>query len=90
LTSYMEEWKRLLFFCWRTFDAEESGAQFTANQRGHLYDLRRHSFDAMEEQIDKIILALSVSLIMHSDYDESVSVIKYFSGVIGYNLLQAR
>src|SRR5277367_176543 len=90
LTSYMEEWKRLLFFCWRTFDAEESGAQFTANQLGHLYDLRRLSFDAMEEQIDKIILALSVSLIMHSDYDESVSVIKYFSGVIGYNLLQAR
>ena len=69
---------------------EESGAQFTANQHGHLYDLRRLSFDATEEQIDKIILAFSISLIMHSDYDESVSVMKYFSGVMGYNLSQAR
>jgi hypothetical protein len=90
LTSYTEIWKRLLFFCWRTFDVEESGSQFTTHQRGHLYDLRRLSFDASEEQIDKIILAFSVSLIMHSDYDESVSVVKYFSGVMGYNLSQAR
>src|SRR5579859_8078983 len=89
LTSYTDAWKRLLFFGWRTFDLRESGAQFTTNQRGHLYDLRRLSFEAMEEEIDKIILALSVSLIMHSDYDESVSVMKYFSGVMGYNLTQA-
>jgi hypothetical protein len=90
LTSYTEVWKRLLFFCWRTFDVEESGAQFTTDQRGHLYDLRRLSFDATEEMIDEIIVALSISLIMHSDYDKPVSVIKYFSGVMGYNLSQAR
>jgi hypothetical protein len=72
LTSYHEVWKSLLFFCWRMFTEEKPGLEFTDHQLKYLYQLRGLSFDADKECVDKIVLALCISLIEHQDANLSL------------------
>jgi hypothetical protein len=92
LEKYKRIWTRLIFFCWRTFEIEDTGAQFLECQSDEIRKLREsvclHSGD--EKEVDDAIFKLSVSLIQHSDFENEKSAIKYFAGVMGYDGAQAR
>jgi hypothetical protein len=43
-----------------------------------------------EWRVDELTLKLSVRLIKHSDFEKEGSVIKYFAGIMGYNVREGR
>jgi len=90
--NYANVWMQLILFCWRTFEVEDSGAEFMLEQRMHLLELRDTVClqNVSDEKLDSVVLALSVSLIVHSDFRKERSVIKYFSGILGYKLSESR
>jgi len=92
LKSYADVWMQLVLFCWRTFELKDSGAGFLPGQRECLIKLRDVVClqDVSDEKLDSAVLALSVSLIEHSDFQNKRSVIKYFGGVLGYKLSESR
>lgn len=97
LSAYINHWTRLMLFCRRTYRLED-GAQLNKQQMKLLQHLEEtvfnedpdHSRSEWEESIDAIMLKFAVSLIKHSDFKPELSVIKYFCGVMGYNLSERR
>jgi len=87
-----QNWVKYLYFCIRTLDMEESGVEFTINQRQCLNELRGMAIldQPMEEELDAKVLEASFLLIMHSDYDPVFSSLKYFCGVNGFNIKSGR
>jgi hypothetical protein len=88
---YAKLWLRLVLFCLRTLDDEEKyGVQFTTELKECLQRLRGllYIHDDMNNTraICRKVSELSCLLIMHSDYDKKFSVLKYFSGILGYNV----
>jgi hypothetical protein len=92
LKKYKDIWTRLILFCWRVFEIDEPGVEFLDCQRDAIVRLR----DAIcpmgsdEWMVDRLILKLSVSLIKHSDFEREKSVIKYFAGIMGYDMREGR
>lgn len=88
---YAQLWLRLILFCLRTFDNErEYGVKFTIELDNCLQELRSmfYTDDDMDntQAIQKKVSELSCFLIMHSDYTKEFSVLKYFSGILGYDV----
>ena len=88
---YAKLWLRLILFCLRTLDDEKKyGVQFTSELNECLQKLRGllYIHDEMDNTgaIRGKVSELSCLLIMHSDYDKKFSVLKYFSGILGYNI----
>jgi len=88
---YAKLWLRLILFCLRTLDEEKKyGVQFTSELNECLQRLRGLLY--IHDEIDNTgairgkVSELSCLLIMHSDYDKKFSVLKYFSGILGYNV----
>jgi hypothetical protein len=90
--DYADVWMQLILFCWRTFELEDSGAEFLPKQRKCLIKLRDMVClqDVDNEKLDAAVLRLSISLIKHSDFRKKRSIIKYFGGVLGYKLSESR
>ena len=92
LNKYKKVWTRLIIFCWRTFELEDVGGEFLDCQRDGI----RQLMDAIclqsadDETVDKLTLKLSIRLIKHSDFEREGSVIKYFAGIMGYNVREGR
>jgi len=92
LKKYKDIWTRLILFCWRAFEIDEQGVEFLDCQRDAIARLR----DAIclmgsdEWAVDRLTLKLSVSLIKHSDFERQKSVVKYFAGILGYNVREGR
>jgi hypothetical protein len=88
---YAKLWLRLILFCLRTLDDEQKyGVQFTSELNECLQKLRGLLY--IHDEIDNTrairgkVSELSCLLIMHSDYDKKFSVVKYFSGILGYDV----
>jgi len=92
LKKYADAWVGLILFCLRTFESEESGAEFLPKQVNALINLQANVNKEEENdmEIDKCILDVSTNLIQHSDFEKCRSVIKYFGGVKGYKLSESR
>lgn len=90
--DYANVWMQLILFCWRTFELPDSGAEFLPEQRECLIQLRDIVClqDVDNKKLDSAVLALTISLIEHSDFQKKRSVIKYFGGVLGYKLSESR
>jgi hypothetical protein len=90
--DYADVWMQLILFCWRTFELEESGAEFLPKQRKRLIKLRDMVClqDVSNKKLDSAVLSLSISLIKHPDFQNKRSVIKYFCGVLGYKVSESR
>ena len=92
LNKYKKVWTRLMIFCWRTFELDEVGAEFLDCQRDGI----RQFMDAIclqsvdDRTMDELMLKLSIRLIKHSDFEREGSVIKYFVGIMGYNVREGR
>jgi hypothetical protein len=92
LKKYKKVWTRLIIFCWRTFESEGVGGEYLDCQR----DAIRQLMDAVclqsadDRTVDELTLKLSVCLIKHSDFEKEGSVIKYFAGIMGYNVREGR
>jgi hypothetical protein len=92
LNKYKKVWTRLITFCWRTFELDEVGAEFLDCQRDGI----RQLMDAIclqsadDRTVDELMLKLSIRLIKHSDFETEGSVIKYFAGIMGYNVREGR
>src|SRR5436305_1298703 len=89
--QYAKLWLRLILFCLRTVDDEQQfGVQFTNELKECLQRLRGllYIHDDMDktQAIRRKVSELSCLLIMHSDYDKKFSVLKYFSGILGYDV----
>ena len=88
---YSKTWARLILFCLRTFESDSSNCQFNEKTQEQLQELLQAiHLDAPESTTTKKLLELSISLITQSDYDGEYSVIKYFSGILGYSAAEAR
>jgi len=86
---YSKTWARLILFCLRAFESDL--CRFNEQMREQLQEvLQSIHFDKPESVITKQLLELSISLITQSDYDEEYSIIKYFSGILGYSAAEAR
>jgi hypothetical protein len=91
LKKYADVWVGLILFCLRTFESQESGAEFLPKQVNALFNLQANvNKEENDVDIDKCILDVSISLIQHSDFEKCRSVIKYFGGVKGYKLSESR
>ncbi len=88
MKDYADVWMQLILFCWRTFELEDSGAEFLPKQRKCLIKVRDMIClqDVNNEKLDAAVLRLSISLIKHSDFRKKQSIIKYFGGVLGYKV----
>lgn len=92
LPSYIGVWKKLLFLCWRLFNTKHYHGQFTTDKRQQLQRLSELDDEPSEQEVDQIILVLCTSLIQHLDFnpDGVRSIIKFFIGVMGYDLGKGR
>ena len=90
---YSKVWAQLILFCLRIIDAEPEfdGCQLNTQMEHDLRELRAAiQLDTSESDVTQQILHLSVSLITQSDYDKEYSLIKYFAGILGYSITEAR
>ena len=88
---YSKTWAQLILFCLRTLECDTGGCRFNEKIQEQLYTLRDSvHFKESESVITKQILDLSIGLITQSDYDQEYSVIKYFMGILGYSMSEAR
>jgi len=92
LKKYKDIWARLILFCCRVSEMDEVGAEFLDCQRGIISKLQDAiSNEGVDEcAVDHLTLKLSVSLIKHSDFEIQKSVVKYFAGILGYNVREGR
>jgi hypothetical protein len=84
---YMGYWQRFICFCIRTIMDDQLGAQFTEEQRDLLMQIisTTELDDFHEDALDNLILQFSIRAIMHSDFLQTKSVLRYFCGVLGWN-----
>lgn len=91
--DYSRIWVRLMLFCLRTVNQEQTyGVRFndtTKNSLQCLADLLNQE-DQDVEAITQTIRKISCQLIMQYDYHKPFSALKYFSGILGYNINTAR
>ena len=90
---YSKTWAQLILFCLRALDCESSsiGCQFNERMQEQLYALRDSiHFNVAPSVISKQLLDVSISLITQCDYDREYSVIKYFMGILGRSVSEAR
>ena len=88
---YAKVWARLILFCLRAFESESNvhGCQFNKDVEEQLYALRDSALFGDPEVTKKQLLQLSISLVTQSDYDREYSIIKYFTGILGYSVSEA-
>ena len=86
---YTSYWQQFFCFCLRILGEESMyGVELKPRQRTLLAKLQEmvELEDPTNEQLDKKVQELSVEMIMHSDYCRQKSVLRYFCGILGYNL----
>jgi hypothetical protein len=90
---YSKQWRNLLLFCWRSFGTLDVNTRFeiTDEQHQNLLHLKNHltccstnSPPPSQEITDQLVLSLSLSLI-HQEGDRLPTVLKYFSGIVGWD-----
>jgi hypothetical protein len=90
IATYMEHWQKYIIFCFRAFELDGHGIEFTPAQFTCLTELREMMYlpdpKIINEDLLKKISELSVLLIEHIDYEAERSSLIYFSGVYGYNV----
>jgi len=92
LRTYTSYWIRLMLFCLRTHNIED-GVRLDTEQAEMLQNLVVAVFNPepdYEESTDVATLNFIVSLVKHSDFKPEPSAIKFFCGVMGYNLSEHR
>lgn len=90
INTYMEHWQKYIMFCFRAFELDGHGVEFTPAQFTCLAKLREMMHLPSPKQTNddllKKIWELSVLLIEQIDYEAERSSLIYFSGVCGYNV----
>jgi hypothetical protein len=88
---YVDYWQRFICFCVRATQEEDRfGMEFTEVQRVLL--IRMLSLIELEKldetilaMLDEWLLEFSTLCIMHSDFEQTRSVLRYFCGVLGWD-----
>jgi len=89
INLYTSYWQQLFCFCLRILGDESTyGAEFKSMQRMLLEKLREmvELEDLTDKELDKTVQQLSVEMITHSDWSAKKSVLRYFCGILGYNV----
>jgi hypothetical protein len=87
IPRYAQSWARLICLCLRAVNTDGHDVEFTDAQEQCVYDLREmvELGAPMDKELDDKVMDLSALLIMHDDYEERRSVIKYYTGILGFN-----
>jgi hypothetical protein len=90
IATYMEYWQKYIIFCFRAFELDGHGVEFTPAQSTCLAELREMMYlprpGLTNDDLVKKVSQLSILLIEHIDYEAKRSSLIYFSGVCGYNV----
>ena len=90
--KYTKTWQQLICFCIRALNEEDThGIQFQSNQRTGFEELRGMTELDPEDAValDLKMMSMFTSLIKQSEW-HTRSPIRYFCGVIGYNLVSSQ
>jgi hypothetical protein len=84
---YAQSWARLICLCLRAVNTDGHDVEFTNGQEECIYELREivELGSPTDGDLDDKVMDLSALLIMHDDYEEHRSVIKYYTGILGFN-----
>ncbi|TMC16025.1 MAG: hypothetical protein E6J34_20590 [Chloroflexi bacterium] len=91
IVTYMEHWQKYIIFCFRAFESDGHGVEFTPAQLTCLAELREMMYlphpELTDDDLRTKVKQLSILLIEHIDYEAERSSLIYFSGVCGYNVV---
>lgn len=86
LRRYFGYWQSYILFCLRASQIEDTPLEFTETQLIRLEQVRELMAGDDASILETALLELSKELIFHSEYRKEHSSLRYFTGVMGFNV----